>query len=37
MEEMPEESSFVVEHRAYIPVARGPLVSTSGRALGAIG
>jgi hypothetical protein len=33
MEEMPEESCFVAEHRATIPAARGPIVNTSGRAL----
>ncbi|KAM0828925.1 hypothetical protein ACQ4PT_067213 [Festuca glaucescens] len=37
MEEIPEESSFVAEHKANIPAARGPLVSTSTRALGATG
>lgn len=36
-EEMPEESYFVAEHRADIPAARGPLVNSSGRALGARG
>lgn len=36
-EDVPEESYFVVENRANIPLARGPLVNTSGRALGATG
>jgi hypothetical protein len=34
---MPEESYFVAEHRANIPSRRGPLVNTSGRALGSRG
>ncbi|XP_051192230.2 uncharacterized protein [Lolium perenne] len=37
VEEMPEESYFVAEHRANIPSRRGPLVNTSGRALGSRG
>ena len=34
-EEIPEESVFVSQNRESIPESRGPLVNTSGRALGA--
>jgi hypothetical protein len=37
MEELPEESIFISENRATVPAARGPLVNTSRRALGATG
>jgi hypothetical protein len=37
MEEIPEESQFIVENRGTVFVARGPLVNISGRALTATG